>query len=800
MAMDDDEDTVMGEAGSRNPPSVASLRWTSNGPGIQSNGQLNGRSDPAIAPPLLGQSMKLPLSVHPGDSRSETTAGADNQGISPPKSLPKSVDSGDATTEDYDKLDSLVEDNSDWTDEDAIARTGLPLASLPSGLCYDVQMRYHCEVRPTADVHPEDPRRIYYIYKELCRAGLVDDPESCRPLVARPLRRINARNATEEEISLVHTPDHFAFVESTKDMSDDELIALEHTRDSIYFNKLTFASSILSVGGAIETCLAVATRKVKNAIAVIRPPGHHAEHDKTMGFCLFNNVSVAARVCQDQLGDRCRKILILDWDVHHGNGIQKAFYEDPNVLYISLHVYSDGKFYPGGEEGDWDHCGEGAGLGRNVNIPWPSQGMGDGDYMYAFQQVVMPIAHEFNPDLVIVASGFDAAAGDELGGCFVTPSCYAHMTHMLMTLANGKVAVCLEGGYNFRSISKSALAVTKTLMGDPPDRLHSTSPSALATTTVRRVMMIQSRFWHCMYPKGPPQDGLFTDRLHDVIRSYQAKQLYDNYKLTSLFIYRTAISKSFENQVLASPNYHQPVPLLVIFHDPPEIMGLPHPVTNKLEAHNCWLADVMKDYIEWAVGKGYAVLDVNIPKHVTIDPSSGKYEEEDENRPTATEELAGYLWDNYIEPSEATEIFFMGVGNAFYGVANLLINRETLYKRVNSVVSFVAENPVRAIASHTQVWLSRWYKDNSLVFVSHTHGVWNSVETRRKPSKRYGQLVQSPKASLSEMLMHHKDEVYQWISERADVHDSETEEEKKPKPKSRSPTKENQGESRSVPG
>ena len=216
MAMDDDEDTVMGEAGSRNPPSVASLRWTSNGPGIQSNGQLNGRSDPAIAPPLLGQSMKLPLSVHPGDSRSETTAGADNQGISPPKSLPKSVDSGDATTEDYDKLDSLVEDNSDWTDEDAIARTGLPLASLPSGLCYDVQMRYHCEVRPTADVHPEDPRRIYYIYKELCRAGLVDDPESCRPLVARPLRRINARNATEEEISLVHTPDHFAFVESTK--------------------------------------------------------------------------------------------------------------------------------------------------------------------------------------------------------------------------------------------------------------------------------------------------------------------------------------------------------------------------------------------------------------------------------------------------------------------------------------------------------------------------------------------------------------------------------------------------------
>jgi histone deacetylase 6 len=129
--------------------------------------------------------------------------------------LPKSTDSGDGTAED-EKQDSLVEENSDWSDEDYTARTGLPLASLPSGLCYDVQMRYHCEVRPTSEVHPEDPRRIYYIYKELCRAGLVDDPESSRPLVSRPLKRINARNATEEEISLVHTPDHYAFVESTK--------------------------------------------------------------------------------------------------------------------------------------------------------------------------------------------------------------------------------------------------------------------------------------------------------------------------------------------------------------------------------------------------------------------------------------------------------------------------------------------------------------------------------------------------------------------------------------------------------
>ncbi|KAL4864518.1 hypothetical protein BDV12DRAFT_176065 [Aspergillus spectabilis] len=790
--MVEDEDTVMGEAGSHAANPIISNPLTSDSATHQRpHGYLNGGSDPYLAPHLLSQPTQMPVITQTGNSQSlevGTAVIADKQGASPPKSAAELAAPADAPDTDLEDNDSLAEENSDWSDEDG-PHPGLPVASLPSGLCYDVQMRYHCEVRPTLDVHPEDPRRIYYIFKELCRAGLVDDAESTRPLVSRPLKRISARNATEEEISLIHTSAHYAFVESTKDMSDEELIALEHTRDSIYFNKLTFASSLLSVGGAIETCLAVATRKVKNAIAVIRPPGHHAEHDKTMGFCLFNNVSVAARVCQRQLGDSCRRILILDWDVHHGNGIQKAFYDDPNVLYISIHVHQDGKFYPGGDEGDWDHCGAGAGVGKNVNIPWPSQGMGDGDYIYAFQQVVMPIAQEFDPDLVIIASGFDAAVGDELGGCFVTPACYAHMAHMLMTLAHGKVAVCLEGGYNLRSISKSALAVTKTLMGDPPDRLQSTSPSEMAISTVRRVIMIQSNHWHCMYPKGPQGEGVWTDRLHDVIRAYQAKQLYDNYKLTSLFIYRTAISRSFENQVLASPNYNQAASLLVFFHDPPEIMGLPHPVTNRLEAHNCWLADVMKDYVQWAVSKNYAVIDVNIPKHVTTEPSSNRFEDEDENRPTATEELAGYLWDNYIEPNEAKEIFFIGIGNAFYGVANLLINRETLYQRVNGVISFVAENPVRAVASHTQVWLSRWYRDNSLVFVSHSHGVWKTPG--RKPSKRYGYLIESPKGGLSEMLTHHKEKVFEWIERRVLPPDSDATEEEKPA--SRSPTKDKTG-------
>lgn len=262
-------------------------------------------------------------------------------------------------------------------------------------------------------------------------------------------------------------------------------------------------SALLSAGGAIEVCRAVTNRQIKNGIAVIRPPGHHAEPEQPMGFCFFDNVAIAARTCQADYGDKCRKILIIDWDVHHGNGIQKAFEGDPNVLYISIHVFRDegGLFYPGSEYGNHKHCGIGKGVGFNINIPWPSKGMGDADYLYAFQQIVMPVAFEFNPDLVIIAAGFDAAQGDMLGGCFVSPAGYAHMTHMLMSLAGGRLAVCLEGGYNLAAIANSALAVTRVLMGEPPDRLEETRPTDAGLQTVQMVAMYQSRHWRCLEPK-----------------------------------------------------------------------------------------------------------------------------------------------------------------------------------------------------------------------------------------------------------------------------------------------------------
>lgn len=210
-----DEDTVMGDASSQQQQQHHQSNVAASGESMPPH--LNGGADPSLASAVMDQPVSISL-----PARADHTPA--DHGLGP--SLGKPTELGKPIGEPVENHDSSVEEDSDWFDDEAdVARigdggdgkgSGVPAAGLASGLCYDVQMRYHCEVRPTADVHPEDPRRIYYIYKELCRAGLVDDPESTRPIAARPLKRINARNATEEEISLVHTPDHFAFVQSTK--------------------------------------------------------------------------------------------------------------------------------------------------------------------------------------------------------------------------------------------------------------------------------------------------------------------------------------------------------------------------------------------------------------------------------------------------------------------------------------------------------------------------------------------------------------------------------------------------------
>lgn len=335
-----------------------------------------------------------------------------------------------------------------------------------------------------------------------------------------------------------------------------EALSIAGEADSIYWHQTTYFCAALSAGCAIQATKAVVAGLVRNAVAVIRPPGHHAEHDKPSGFCFFNNVPVAVKAAQGDFPNACRKVLVLDWDVHHGNGTQQAFYQDPNVLYVSVHVHMNGSFYPHSDYGDHVHCGEGPGLGRNVNIPWSYNQMTDADYLMAFQQVVLPICTEFDPDLVMISAGFDAADGDPLGNCYVSPACFAHMTHMLMQLAKGKVVACLEGGYNLVSTAKSFAAMTRTLMGEPPERIgENLVPTPSAIDDLKMVVRTQSQFWKCMYPKNidiQRKKEMGSERLHDVIREWQAGTLFKEYNMINLFIYRDEISRSFENQVLAT--------------------------------------------------------------------------------------------------------------------------------------------------------------------------------------------------------------------------------------------------------
>jgi acetoin utilization deacetylase AcuC-like enzyme len=289
--------------------------------------------------------------------------------------------------------------------------------------------------------HPERPER----------AEVMD-------VVAAQWRRRGAdivapRAATREQLARVHDADHLRLIAETAGQS----VKLD---PDTYTSPESYEIALLAAGAAVDAVERVIDAPNHTAIALVRPPGHHAERDRAMGFCLFNNVAVAAAHARAR---GATKVAVVDYDVHHGNGTQHIFEADPHVLYVSTHQYP---FYPG--TGAADETGHGPGRGFTVNVPLEA-GAVDGDYQLVFAEVVIPVLRQFAPDLLIVSAGFDAHERDPLGGMRLTTGAFAAMTSELRGVAEqccrGRMAVVTEGGYDLEALAASTDAVIEALNG-----------------------------------------------------------------------------------------------------------------------------------------------------------------------------------------------------------------------------------------------------------------------------------------------------------------------------------------------
>lgn len=352
-----------------------------------------------------------------------------------------------------------------------------------TALIYDEAMTRHKLLwnDPICDI--EVPERLSASYEQLQCYHLV---ERCVP--------VPAREGSEEEILLVHSSEHLEAAKSTQTMNEEELKRISGNYDSFFFHPNTYHCARLAVGAALQLVDSVMSGKVCNGMALVRPPGHHSQRNAANGFCLFNNVAIAAEYAKLKYG--LQRILIVDWDVHHGQGIQYIFEEDPSVLYFSWHRYEHQEFWPSLKESDYDAVGLGKGKGFNINLPWNKVGMGNSDYLAAFFHVLLPVAFEFDPELVLVSSGYDSGIGDPEGQMNATPEVFAHLTHFLMQLAHGKLCVILEGGYHLKSLSESVCMTVKTLLRDPlPQVTGEMAPCLSAIESIQNVRAAHKPYW-----------------------------------------------------------------------------------------------------------------------------------------------------------------------------------------------------------------------------------------------------------------------------------------------------------------
>jgi acetoin utilization deacetylase AcuC-like enzyme len=324
--------------------------------------------------------------------------------------------------------------------------------------------------------HPESPDRLRVIHE------LIDREFSGLPLIP-------PRLATESELALVHNPFYIKTVANTEGKMHSQL------DPDTGLSARSFEIARLAAGGllqGVDTLLSPDPGPLtpRSIFAFVRPPGHHAEPDRGMGFCIFNNVAIAARYAGKKYG--LKRILIVDWDLHHGNGTQRAFYDDPAVLFFSSHQYP---YYPG--SGSFNESGSGKGEGFTVNAPFPL-GFGDAEYLSVYARILVPIALDYMPELILVSAGFDPFAQDPLGGMNVTGEGFGALAGLVQDIAHrtcdGRILITLEGGYHSEGLRSGVRAVLQTLLGRPAPAPKN-APSAGVEGVIERIISIHKKYW-----------------------------------------------------------------------------------------------------------------------------------------------------------------------------------------------------------------------------------------------------------------------------------------------------------------
>ncbi len=334
----------------------------------------------------------------------------------------------------------------------------------------------------TADGHLENHHRLEAIY-----AMLKESDMDGRFVQVKP------RFAEKKEILTLHTPDYFEKIAATAGEPQNALTPDTHTSAGSY------DAALLAVGGLFNAVDAVVSGELTNAFALVRPPGHHAEKSKALGFCLFNNVALAAKFALTYLG--FQRVLIVDWDVHHGNGTQHFFEDDDRVLFFSIHQYPH---FPG--TGFFTETGRGKGEGYTMNIAIPG-GYGDAEFVALFEHLLRPVALSYQPELVLVSAGFDTHSLDPMGRMTMTPAGFAGMTRSLMNIADrccgGKLVLGLEGGYHLETLVASVKAVLNELAGFSSctisDLVAQADPKKMSYA-VSRCVNVHRQYWKCLEP------------------------------------------------------------------------------------------------------------------------------------------------------------------------------------------------------------------------------------------------------------------------------------------------------------